>query len=62
MAGDLNKHCPMCGAKPGEPCRVVSGGEGLNPGGERPDPHAVRHDDQAAAVLIPDEPGFDGLA
>lgn len=52
----LEKYCPMCGAKPGEPCAVIAGGEGLAPGDERPDPHFYRSNDHAIAVAIKDEP------
>lgn len=58
----LEKWCQMCGAAPGEPCRVISGGDGLNPGDERPEPHFYRSADAKPGVLIPDEPEFaDGL-
>jgi hypothetical protein len=56
--GDINKHCPMCGAKPGQPCTVIAGGEGLNPGDTRPDPHFYRDNDHAIAVPIKDEQEF----
>lgn len=54
--GDINKWCIMCGAAPGEPCEVISGGDGLEPGDERPDPHFCRSNDEKPTVLIPDEP------
>lgn len=56
--GDMNKHCPMCGARPGERCKVIGGGDGLKPGDWRPEPHFYRHNDAPIAVLVPDEPPF----
>jgi hypothetical protein len=50
----------MCGAAPGEPCRVISGsGEpGDMPGDVRPDPHFYRSSDTKPSVLVPDEPSY----
>lgn len=56
--GSLNKWCQMCGAAPGEPCRVISGGEGLKPGDVRPDVHFYRSADTKPAVLVPNEPNY----
>ncbi len=52
----LDKWCQMCGAAPGEPCKVISGVEGLKPGDVRPDPHFYRSANSKPVVLIPDEP------
>lgn len=56
--GRIDKWCVMCGAAPGEPCKVISGGDGLNPGDIRPDVHWARNSDEKPSVLIPDEPDF----
>lgn len=57
--GDINKHCPMCGATPGRSCTVISGDDGgPNPGDERPEPHFYRGNDHPIPVLIPDEPPY----
>jgi hypothetical protein len=58
--GDMNKHCPMCGARPGERCKVISGDPeaGERPGDWRSEPHFYRHNDRPIPVLIPDEPPF----
>lgn len=50
----------MCGAAPGEPCKVISGGEGLHPGDVRPDVHFSRNSDSKPNILIPDEPDYVG--
>lgn len=57
--GDISKHCPTCGAKPGDPCTVVSRApeDNLTPGEPRPTPHFYRHNDHAIEVSVKDEPG-----
>lgn len=55
--------CVMCGAKPGEPCIVISDdpAAGLRPGDPRPSPHAYRSRDPnepQPAVAIKDEPPY----
>jgi len=56
----LEKWCHMCGAAPGEPCKVVSGSgeQGDRPGDARPDTHWARTMEEKPAVLIPDEPDY----
>lgn len=60
MSGDISKWCQMCGAAPGEPCIVISGGyegdDGLHPGDERPTPHFYRSATVKPLVAIKDEP------
>lgn len=58
--GSIDKWCMMCGAAPGEPCKVISGGEGLHPGDVRPDVHFSRNSDSKPNILIPDEPDYVG--
>jgi hypothetical protein len=57
---DLTGWCVVCGAKAGEPCRVIGGGDGLEPGDVRPDPHFYRGsgtpEREGAAVV--NEPSF----
>jgi hypothetical protein len=68
--GDISKHCPMCGATPGEPCTYVStltpdhemvreGHDVAHVSGDvRPDVHFYRANDRPITVLIPDEPPY----
>lgn len=68
--GDITKHCPMCGAAPGEACTYTStipadhemvreGHEQPHVKGDlRPDVHFYRGNDRSIAVLIPDEPPY----
>lgn len=55
--GEISKWCPMCGAKPGEPCTVISGDpeQGKKPGDARAEPHFARHNDGPIPVLVKDE-------
>ncbi len=60
MSGDISKWCQMCGAAPGEPCIVISGGYTgyleLRPGDVRPTPHFYRSSAEHPAMTIKDEP------
>jgi hypothetical protein len=55
----LDKWCIMCGAAPGEPCKVIGpDAPGVHPGDVRAEPHFYRGNDEKPAVLIPDEPPY----
>jgi hypothetical protein len=61
MSGDMNKHCPVCGARPGERCQTI----GWEPGEPiaarwREEPHFYRGNDRPVGTLVPDEPPFAG--
>lgn len=68
--GNIDKHCQMCGAVPGDPCTYVSTltpdhemvrqGHDVahNAGDPRPDTHWARHGTKRYAVLILDEPSY----
>jgi hypothetical protein len=50
----------MCGARPGAPCKVISGdpSEGTRSGDVRAVPHFYRHNDEPIAVSVAAEPSF----
>jgi len=55
----LDSWCLMCGAAPGDPCKVISGEGNEKPGGERRYLHSARGGlDHKPAVTVPDEPPF----
>lgn len=58
MTRRSTKWCGMCGAAPGEDCKVVSGSGriGDRPGDRRSTPHFYRAHNHRPAVLWPDEP------
>lgn len=59
--GRIDRWCIMCGAAPGEPCTVISGGDGLNAGDVRPQVHFYRFSTEKPAVTVSDEPDFASL-
>lgn len=54
----MDKHCPMCGAKPGEPCTIISDTTQGAVGTPRPSPHFYRANDEPIGTPVKDEPPY----